>query len=207
MKTNVYIDGFNLYYGCLKASPYRWLDLAKFCQIILPANRIHRIRYFTALVQARPGHAQQQQHQQVYIRALETIPNLTVHYGKFLSSVVRMPLANPPTTGRQTVDVIKTEEKGSDVSLATHLLVDCFRGDFDIAVLVTNDSDLLEPITVVRKEFRRQLGVINPHGNVSWALKKNTTFYKQVVPQVLASSQFPSTMTDEHGTITKPPGW
>ena len=58
MKTNVYIDGFNFYYGCLKGTPHRWLDLAAFCQASFPPprNQINRIRYFTAHVNARPNH-------------------------------------------------------------------------------------------------------------------------------------------------------
>ncbi len=56
MKTNVYVDGFNLYYGCLKNTPYRWLDLDALARTILDAHHvIHRIRYFTALVSARPS--------------------------------------------------------------------------------------------------------------------------------------------------------
>lgn len=54
MITNVYIDGFNLYYGCLKRSPYKWLDLGSLCSQLLPQNDIKRIRYFTARVKARP---------------------------------------------------------------------------------------------------------------------------------------------------------
>jgi hypothetical protein len=50
MRTNVYVDGFNLYYGCLKGTPYRWLDLEALCSRLLPTNSIHRIRYFTARV-------------------------------------------------------------------------------------------------------------------------------------------------------------
>jgi hypothetical protein len=47
MLTNVYVDGFNLYYGCLKGTPYKWLDLGALCQVLLPPNKIQRIRYFT----------------------------------------------------------------------------------------------------------------------------------------------------------------
>lgn len=55
MKTNVYVDAFNLYYGCVKGTPYKWLDLAKLCGLLLPGDTVNRIRYFTARVQARPG--------------------------------------------------------------------------------------------------------------------------------------------------------
>ena len=134
MKTNVYVDGFNLYYGCLANTPYRWLDIGQLCAVMLPRNSINRIRYFTALVQSRPHDPQKTQRQQTYIRALDTISPLSVHYGQFLSNNVRMPLVNPPAGGPSLAYVIKTEEKGSDVNLATYLLVDGFKRDYDIAV-------------------------------------------------------------------------
>jgi len=52
MKTYVYIDAFNLYYGCVKHTPYKWLDLSKLCAILLPQHRIERIKYFTARVKS-----------------------------------------------------------------------------------------------------------------------------------------------------------
>ena len=73
-----------------------------------------------------------------------------------------MPLVAPPPGGPRTVEVIKTEEKGSDVNLATHLLADAFRHDCEAAVVITNDSDLAEPIRVVRHELGLPVGVVNP---------------------------------------------
>jgi hypothetical protein len=52
MATNVYVDAFNLYYGSLRGTPYRWLDLGALCARLLPKDRINRIRYFTATVSA-----------------------------------------------------------------------------------------------------------------------------------------------------------
>ena len=74
LKTNVYVDGFNLYYGCIKGTPYRWLDILKLCQTEFANNTIHCIRYFTALVQSRPNDPQQPLRQQTYLRALRTLP-------------------------------------------------------------------------------------------------------------------------------------
>jgi len=90
MRTNVYIDGFNLYYRSVKDTPYKWLDISKFCQALLPAHEIHRIRYFTALVHARPNDPQAPQRQQIYLRALRTIPNLTMEFGQFRSRIKEM---------------------------------------------------------------------------------------------------------------------
>lgn len=48
MKTIVYVDGFNLYYGCLKGTAHKWLDLAQLCRHVLPRNEVTRIKYFRA---------------------------------------------------------------------------------------------------------------------------------------------------------------
>lgn len=207
MKTNVYIDGFNLYYGCLAGSRYRWLDLSRLCQVMLTRNTINRIRYFTARIEPDPRDPQKHIRQQTYLRALQTIPNLSLHYGKFLSHPIRMPLYPPPATGSRTVQVLKTEEKGSDVNLATYLLLDAFRGDFEVAVIISNDSDLLLPVEVVRTELGLPVGVLNPQKNTSWALKAAATFYRPIQERALRRSLFPHILTDAHGTITKPAPW
>lgn len=81
--TNVYIDGFNLFYGALKGSPYKWLDLEALCQHLLPKDSINRIRYFTAKVSARPDEPQLPVRQETYLRALGTLPSVSVHLGVF----------------------------------------------------------------------------------------------------------------------------
>lgn len=207
MLTNVYVDGFNLYYGCLKGTPYKWLDLGALCQALLPPNKIQRIRYFTAKVSAQAD-PHQPVRQNTYLRALQTVPGLSVHLGHFLTSTTRMPLANPIPGRPRTVEVIKTEEKGSDVNLATYLLADAFRAEADIFVVVSNDSDLMEPIRLVRQELGFRVGIVNPHPVISRALQRTQpSFTKQIRQGVLAVSQFPEQLSDAHGTITKPPTW
>ncbi|MGO8960951.1 MAG: hypothetical protein ACLQFR_26820 [Streptosporangiaceae bacterium] len=125
MRANVYVDGFNLYYGALKDNgpDFKWLDLdTLLTKHLIPANPVNRIRYFTARVSARPGDLDAPVRQDTYLRALATIPHLSVHLGHFQRSKVRMPLVLPRSGGQRTVKVYKTEEKGSDVNLATYLL-------------------------------------------------------------------------------------
>ena len=121
MKTIVYVDGFNLYYGALKGTPYRWLNLQMLCQLLLPQHQVVAIKYFTAKVSARPHDPGQPTRQQTYLRALQTIPHLQIIYGHFLAHEISMPQASNPN---RQVKVIKTEEKGSDVNIATHLVND-----------------------------------------------------------------------------------
>lgn len=210
VRTNIYVDGFNLYYGSVKGTPYKWLDIAKLCSLLLPSHNINRIRYFTALVNARPGDPQQPQRQQTYLRALQTIPTLSIHKGHFLSNVKRLPLANPPQNGSRTVEVLCTDEKGSDVNLATYLIFDGFAKDYDIAVVISNDSDLALPIHLVREKLGFSIGIINPQPpeKRSKELYKIASFYKQVRKGSLGASQFPPIITDSQGrTISKPGSW
>ena len=201
----MYIDGFNLYYGAVKDSPFRWLDVAALCQRMLPTDTIQSIKYFTAIVSGRPHDPQQPVRQQVYLRALRTIPNLRIMYGRFLTHSRRRVLTgtNPP----QMVWVDETEEKGSDVNLAAHLLHDAFKGLFEVAVLVTNDSDLLEPVRIVRQDFNLSVGILNPHQHHSTVLKPYATFMKRIRQSDVAACQFPTVMSDAKGQFHKPPGW
>lgn len=207
MKTHVYVDGFNLYYGCVKDTPYKWLDLSRMAALLLPGHTIAAIRYFSANVSARPGNTDAPIRQQTFFRALRTLPNLTIQLGFFYAHQVRMPLVTPPRGGPNTALVWRTDEKGSDVNLATQLLVDGFDNAYDCAVLVTNDSDLLGPIRVVRHRLGKRVGLRNPQKRPARALQGEAHFYKQIRTGVLAGRQFPVTLTDANGTFTKPATW
>jgi hypothetical protein len=205
MRTNVYVDGFNLYYGAVKGTPYKWLDVAATVQRVLPKIKINRIRYFTAIVNGAFD-PDTPLRQQIYLRALRTIPNLSIHLGFFLTKTVRAQVANPPPN---TIEIVRTDEKGSDVNLATYLLVDGFQKDYDQAIVVSNDSDLCEPIRVIRAALGLPVGVINPHTSRRPAaeLKRVSLFFRQLHKTTVANSQFPSTMHDRDGTFSKPPTW
>jgi uncharacterized LabA/DUF88 family protein len=205
--TFVYVDAFNLYFGALKGTPYRWLDLQKLCRLMLTQNDVLWIRYFTALVKPRKLDPEQPSRQQVYLRALKTLPGLSVHFGHFLSHKVKMPLAETASGSVQYVDVIKTEEKGSDVNLAAHLLNDAYQGRYETAVVISNDSDLLEPIKMVRELLGKKVGILNPHRHPSIDLRRFADFFKKIRPGTLAKCQFPSLLSDEHGSFSKPATW
>ncbi len=108
----------------------------------------------------------------------------------------------------QKVWVDKTEEKGSDVNLAAHLLRDAYNQKFEVAVLVTNDSDLLEPVRIVKGELQLPVGILNPHpGRHSKQLQQIATFIKRIRQADLAASQFPQVVFDGKGPIRKPATW
>lgn len=206
-KTIVYIDGFNLYYGCIKDTPYKWLDLFRFAKANLPSNEVVTVKYFTAIVKPPATDPGKRTRQLAFLRALGTIPQIEVFYGSFQSHEVQRPRAN----GGGRVWVVDMKEKGSDVNLATELLCDGFSGNYDVAAVVSNDSDLVAPIRAVIDRLGKPVGVINPHirksSRPSVEMKKCCTFYRNVHKRTLRDCQMPGTLQDRNGTIHKPPGW
>lgn len=207
MNTFVYIDAFNLYFGSVRGTPYKWLDLNQLCHILLPRHEITQIKYFTARVNARPSDPDQPTRQATYLRALSTISGLSIYFGHFLTHIVKMPLAYSASGQNPYVDVFKTEEKGSDVNLATQLLHDAHCDLFECAVIISGDSDLLMPLRIVKEHLKKPVGVINPQRHPCRVLQNHATFYKHIRTSVLKQCQFPSPMKDNKGTFSKPAGW
>ncbi len=98
---NIYIDGFNLYYGALRNRwpQYKWLDLQGFCERLLPGREVKRIRYFTAQVRSTPQNPGAANRQRIYLRALATLPKAEIRYGYFSTHDVRLPHAYPLSGG------------------------------------------------------------------------------------------------------------
>jgi uncharacterized LabA/DUF88 family protein len=205
---HAYIDGFNFYYGCVKGTPYKWLDLSKLCHLLLPKGfQLSRIRYFTARVAGLPGNPDAPTRQNIYLRALATLPSVEVVFGHFLGHKVMMPLADPPAVGPRFVRVLKTEEKGSDVNLASQLLLDAFTRACDAALIISNDSDLLSPIRIARDRFGLRIILANPHKKHSAVLIREADYVRQIRQGALKASQFPDTLTDAVGSFHKPDRW
>ena len=211
MRTFIYIDGFNFYYGAVKNTPYKWIDFkALFSHLLDPKHKILSIKYFTAKVSGKID-PDQPVRQKTYIRALQKyIPEVEIHYGQFLTHNVVMPLA---CNIKQYIDrmfyvpVIKTEEKGSDVNLAVQLLNDSWENKFDCAIVVSNDSDLAEALKLVSQQKNKIIGVINPRlgKHPAMELMRYAKFYKKVRVGVLKISQLPDPIPGTN--IRKPSAW
>ncbi len=206
MRTYVYIDGFNFYYRAVKDTPYKWLDFnALFQHLLNRKNQVISIKYFTALVSGKFD-PDQPIRQKTYLRAIQKyIPQLSVYYGHFLSHEIFAPLAKPEGKKR-FVRIIKTEEKGSDVNLAIHVLNDAWLDLYDCAVIVSNDSDLAESLKLVKEQHNKVIGLITPgKGHPSRELLKYADFTKRIRKGVLAISQLPDPIPGT--TIYKPKVW
>jgi len=207
MRTIIYIDGFNFYYRAVKNTHNKWVDFKTLFQKLLSSNnQITEIKYFTALVSGKQD-SQKPIRQQTYLRALKAyIPEIKIFFGHFLTHEVFAPLVQP-IGNQKLIKIIKTEEKGSDVNIAVHLLNDAWLDNYECAVIVSNDSDLAESMKLV-KEFHsnKVLGLIMPgKGHPSKELMKHSDFVKRVRKNILADSQLPNPIPNAN--IYKPSNW
>ena len=217
MKTIVYVDGFNLYYRALKGTNHRWLDLHALCQRVLPNHcDIVGINYYTARISGRIDPTSPKD-QNSYLKALATLPHVRAHFGNFQVTDKFMYLVQPvefrpasQTPAQPTprfAKVLKTEEKGSDVNLGVHLVRDAFMGAFEHAAVITNDTDLVEPLRIVVQDAKLPLTLLTPVAKPAESLRRIATHVRYLSGH-LGTSQFPDPVIGpDQKPISKPAGW
>ncbi len=205
-RTIVYVDGFNLYYGAVKGTPHKWLDLAKFFQFLRPHDSIEKIRYFTALVTGPT-----RLNQEAYWQALATTPVVEIIPGKFKNKRVPCGLATCTHPGKRIFEV--PEEKRTDVNIAVYMLDDAYQDACDNFVLVSGDSDLVPAIRMIRTRFpTKQITVYvpaqNPVRGYAVELRSAAQRDRDLPLNLLPRAQFDAQLPDgSGGHINKPASW
>lgn len=199
-----YIDGFNLYHG-LRAQNDKslyWLDLPALVRSLLkPDQTLVFTRYFTARIKtAGRSTVDDVRRQSVYLDALAAQPNLSLHFGQFM--------AKPASCKRCQSEWTTFEEKQSDVNLGVELTIDAFRDRFDVAMVISADSDLTSPIERMKQEHPTKQVV------VAFPPKRQSNRLKSLGPHVvvgidkLRNAQLPETVLSASGyPLTRPPTW
>ena len=143
------------------------------------------------------------------LESLGDAAGLEIHYGRFRSGTKRRPLAEPAPGLPASMLFRDSEEKGADVNLATRLLVDGFNGEYEQAVVVSNDADFAGAMGYMKDGLGLRVTLVNPDPNNSSPrdLSEAATYVNRLWKSHLRRSQFPDTLTDEVGVITKPAGW
>jgi uncharacterized LabA/DUF88 family protein len=204
-RAGVYIDGFNLYHSLLKGNDaVKWLDLKALSQALLNRNnRIVLIRYFTARVSNTPDDPRLAVRQDAYLRALRAhIPELTIQEGQFKTERKTRPVVSPPPP---FIEIWNREEKGSDVNLAVNLVNDAWHDRYDVALVISNDSDLAEALHLVQCRGK-PVGVATRFDRPTRQLADNSDFQKRITRTHLTKSQMPDTVTDQAGRLIRRPG-
>lgn len=218
-RTIVYIDGFNLYYRALKGTAHKWLDIDALSRASLPTTlSIVSINYYAARVSGRlDPDGPKSQH--AYLRAISTKPTVKIHYGRFMTNqkwaglAPPVPSFKPDPTSISIVPtpvvakVWKTEEKGSDVNLGVHLVRDAFLKAFDEAAILTNDTDLCEPMRIVKEEVGLPITLLTPVDTPHKSLCDVSTHVRHIKPYI-GPCQFPDPLKAANGKeIRKPADW
>ncbi len=200
----VYVDGLNLYYG-LRSQGWRryyWLDLRRLAERLLRSDQsLALIRYFTARFRPPVGDPEQYFRQDTYLKALETLPDLTIQYGHHLPKI---------ETCRQCGATWETfEEKMTDVNIAMALLRDAMQNIYDTAIVISADSDLTGPIDTVLQDYpEKRIVVAFPPSRHSERLRRHATATFILGRKVIADSQFPTQVFDANGyPLHKPSRW
>ncbi|MHB1341905.1 MAG: NYN domain-containing protein [Coriobacteriia bacterium] len=219
----MYVDGFNFYYGVVRNTTFKWLDLEKLFARLLPDFEVERILYFTARVKPTPWDKTAHLRQDKYLRALRMLPSVEIVQGTYSRTFPPLHLLNPRNVSQTeasdwaypTVFVWKNEEKGSDVSLGARLVYDGCTGAYDVAVVVSNDSDLLEPIRLVTQKVGLPVHAVLPANERTKAHRPRSVFEGHAT-SIIATSiswntlrkcQLPSVLGTDSAEVHKPTEW
>lgn len=229
MRAVFYIDGFNFYYLRTKNQPqYKWLNLKALADtIVTGGTTVLAVNYYTADVSGKID-SDAPRRQQALFAALKTVLQIAIHKGRFLYSEKWAGLVKPAQARPreymwnepepEVVLVRKTEEKGSDVNLGAHLVRDGFQDRYDVAYVLTNDTDLVEPIRIVSQELMKQVCIVAPcrptqrQGKTipvpAISLRKYASFVHYIDDAELSRAQFPDLVVRPNGsTVERPATW
>ncbi len=196
----VYIDGFNLYFGMLDAGfDYcKWLNLLLLSNNLLQSNQeLIEVKYFTSRVSNDP---EKQKRQNTYIESLESV-GVKIYFGNYQSDTIECKRCNNIWP--------KYNEKMTDVNIATQILIDAYQDKYDMAMLISGDSDLVPPMKAVHEIFKnKRVFVAFPpkrhNQSVSLIARGSITIGRKK----LVESQFEEKVTKKDGyVLLKPSTW
>lgn len=194
-----YIDGFNLYFG-MKSKGWKdvlWLDVYALIEGRLkPGQQLVAVHYFTSRVSNNPV---KEKRQRTYLDALIAGKKATLHFGHFQSQI--------ETCRRCGNSYPYANEKMTDVNIATQMLTDAFRDQYDTAILVSGDSDLVPPVRAVHEHFpNKKVVVAFPPDRYTASVAHNAKGSYQLGRKTLKDAQLPETIIQPNGYILQRPG-
>lgn len=211
MRTHVYIDGFNFYYGAVRNTEFKWLNFRQLAETIFPEDDILKIYYFTARINPHCDDLNRSNRQAAYFRALNTISGLEICYGEFRSRTRYLPLAHPVPELPKYVEVRYSEEKETDDTLATRPLLDGFNEKYEQAVVISNDGDFVSALKCVKECLGLRVTLVNPDlkskRSSPQELADAATYVKRLRMSHPRKCQFPNAVEDSKGLLTKPDNW
>ncbi|MCA8936699.1 MAG: NYN domain-containing protein [Planctomycetes bacterium] len=220
MNTCVYIDALNLYYKRLRRSRFRWLDLVKFADLLLTQDTVAQVNLYYAAVKSPPWDRGSHDRQNTYFSALRTLERLELIEGKMRTTFEDKVAKEPLPDGRYVLRrVYVTEEKGSDVNLATDLLWDAVQNRYEKAVVVSGDTDLVRAMHIVKERTATEIVSVIPRASPTPPGDNESGYIRQlrnvshhqityISDGLLAEAQLPDRVVTRRGKVKhKPPSW
>jgi 6-hydroxy-3-succinoylpyridine 3-monooxygenase len=205
----IYIDGFNLYYGVLRHSRVKWLDLEKLFRLLRPHDTIQKIRYFTALSSGGKS-----ADQLAYLKAIETFPLVNIVHGRYKSKKIKCHVQHQACgVAKKDRFFIMQEEKRTDVNIAVTMLDDAYQQVGDHLILVSGDSDLVPAVNMVKTRFPNitisvYVPARDPTRGAAVELRSAADKNRSLPLDLLKKAQLPASIPDgPGGVITKPATW
>ena len=193
-----YIDGFNLYFGLKSAGWKRfyWINLQLLAQNLLkPGQDLVFTKYFTSRV-SYP--AEKERRQSTFLEALETLNDFRIYYGHYQS--------DPQRCRKCGHKVWIPNEKMTDVNIAVEMLSDAYQNLFDVALVISADSDLSPPVLAIKNLFPEKRVVIAfPPQRHSAQLQRLAHGFIQIGRASIARSAFPAKVPKADGFILRRP--
>lgn len=193
-----YVDGFNLYHGIRskKWGRYLWLDIGRMARRLLAADQVLvTTKYFTARVAGPPASVARQS---TFLSALETVGGIEIIYGRFQKKSRRCRSCG--------AEWRVSEEKDTDVNIAVQMMRDAAADRFDVALLVSADSDLCPPILAIGELHpEKRVVVAFPPDRRSFELTRVCPAQISVGRGVLAQCQMPTPITTASGKVLERP--
>ena len=195
-----YIDGFNLYFGIKELNKrYYWLDINAVCKRLLRGNQhLVCVKYFTSRIK---GPDDKRKRQSTFIDALKTIPDIQVFYGKYQFK---------PNKCKKCDYVNQIpEEKMTDVQLAVEMVSDAHQNNYDTALLITGDIDLVPSIERIQKDFKnKRIIVVFPPKRSADELRNTANAYLHITESILKKCLLPDDIPTVGGyTLKRPEKW
>lgn len=206
---NVYVDGFNLYFGALKTRPHcKWLNLRTFAEQLYPGREIAKIYYFTAEVHRQDEGDLAPSRQNAYLKVLAN-SGVEIIKGHFNHREKYLRLVGETGQAAKLAHVWQYEEKGSDVNLASYLLRDVYVSGLSHALVISGDSDLANALSFARSAGTHVSLAIpdrNEHGSAK--LQSSADYVQFVKSSQLEASQFEKAVIISSGReIIRPKEW
>jgi len=193
-----YVDGFNLYFGLRSKGwkRYYWLNMQALAQNLLkPGQVLVSTKYFTARIAGPPD---KEQRQSTYIEALKTLSDFEIFYGRYQ--------LNPRQCSQCGFQDEVPNEKMTDVNVAVEILKDAYQNKFDVALLISADSDLVPPVKAVRELFpEKRVVVASPPGRYSASLANSASSSLVIGRGKIARSVLPEEVKKADGYILRRP--